>query len=1094
MPLSSESGWGYNASTGGLDVGTYTGNSCLFSGSDEFLTKTWGSAASDLDSFTISMWIKRTKLDSGSTQYWLVGALTGAESNIKIQADKINVHLTGSNYDFVGTRLLRDTSAWYHLVFRYDSDEASAGDRFRCYINGELETWASSSTIPSGTDNQFFANTNQITIGAYDASNHRFNGYIAQVVAIDGESLPPSAFAHQSPDTNSWVMEEPPVAEAAASGGNTDEQISGEQFYKHVFTSNGTLTVTQAGMMEYLVVGGGGSGGSSQNAAGGGGGAGAFRTGTIYVPAGSYSITVGAGGAQSGTSGQGNDGAASVFHTITSSGGGGGGYGANNGRASQGLGNGSGGGAGYGYNGADGGDYGNDGGDGGGGSTKYGAGGGGGASAAGANGSTTAGGNGGAGTASTITGSSVTYAGGGGGSTAYGGTAGTASGGGGAGGAENSTGTAGTANTGGGGGGAGGVNANAGGAGGSGIVVIRYFKPSSFDFGDNGFLLEFKETGTGTASTSTIGADTSGKTNHLTSTNLASTDSALTDTPINNFWTMTDLVPKTNGEFREGNRTYCRGTNASHGTAYSIPLPSTGKWYVEVKTGKDDNNLDYGIVDTGVALIAAGAEIGGGTNDYVYRSDGNKKSGGSSVSTDFDTYTDNDIISIAFDADNGKIWFAKNGTYQGAGSPNPATGADAAYTSIPNKSSYSIATSNAERTGQDEFNFGLPTFTGTDQADGNGHGSFEYAPPSGFLALCTKNLPEIEIGQEANDLAHDFFNTVIYTGNGSSGLSVTGMGFTPGLLWTMPRSSGDNGHQFDIARGTTKKAKLNAEDAEDTNDPALITFESDGFDIDTTDSNWNGNTNTYVAWGWKLGTAVSGTTTGSGDDEAYSGQVSADSGVGCLKFVGNGSSGHTIPHHLNSAPEFIVSRRTNSSNAWFVYHIGNTSAPETDYLSLDTDAATNDQAAMWNDTAPSSSVITVGDSSGTNADTDNYVLTYMHSVEGFSKFGSYIGNSSADGPFVHTGFPVAWLMVKKSDASGTGWGIFDSKRDTYNEIGDELFTNNTDAEGTGDRDFDFLSNGFKCRRSSSYFNNSGNTFIFIAFSSGTGFKYANAKT
>ena len=108
--------------------------------------------------------------------------------------------------------------------------------------------------------------------------------------------------------------------------------------------------------------------------------------------------------------------------------------------------------------------------------------------------------------------------------------------------------------------------------------------------------------------------------------------------------------------------------------------------------------------------------------------------------------------------------------------------------------------------------------------------------------------------------------------------------------------------------------------------------------------------------------------------------------------------------------------------------------------------------------------------------------------------GSYAGNSSADGTFVYTGFPVAWLMVKKSDASGTGWGIFDSKRDTYNEIGDELFTNNTDAEGTGDRDFDFLSNGFKCRRSSSYFNNSGNTFIFIAFSSGTGFKYANAKT
>ncbi len=794
MPLSSESGWGYNASTG-ADVGTYTGKSCIFNGSNEFLNKTWGSAASDLDSFTISMWIKRGNTDSGSTQYWLVGALTGAESNIKIQADKINVHLTGSNYDFVGTRLLRDTSAWYHLVFRYDSDEGSAGDRFRCYINGELETWASSSTIPSGTDNQFFANTNQITIGAYDASNHRFNGYIAQVVALDGQSLAPTSFIDTSSDTGSVVMKD---------------------------------------------------------------------------------------------------------------------------------------------------DF------------------------------------------------------------------------------------------------------------------------SGLTFGDNGFLLEFKETGTGTASTSTIGADTSGETNHLTSNNLVSGDSARIDTPVDNFSVLNFVDKHSNTTLSEGGLK-ANGTASSWYGVTGTTAVSSGKYYWEVDITALGNYIQIGICDSSHSGVWSNS-LESYTSAWGYYSYNGNKLFNSASSSYGATYTTGDTIGVGLDMDAGEVFFYKNGAIQNSGTE--------AFSSITGHIRPIVQL------------YGSATVTM----------DFNPTCPTGYLPLSSANLPEIEIGQEADDLAHDFFNTVIYTGNGSSGHSITGMGFSPDLLWIMPRSNGDNGISYDIARGTTKRIKLNSTDAEDTDGTALVTFESDGFDLDTTDVNFNGDTRTYVAWGWLAGTAVSGTTTGSGTGKAYSGQVNTDSGVSVITYLGNGSDNHTIPHHLGVAPDFVVSRRRTGSDAWYVFHTKNTSDPSSDYLRLNDTDATSDEDEIWSDSVPSSSVVTLGTNTGVNGDDVPYIMYSFASIEGFSKVGSYAGNSSADGTFVYTGFPVAWLMVKKSDASGTGWGIFDNKRDTYNEIGDELFTDNTDSEGTGDRDFDFLSNGFKCRRSSSYFNNSGNTFIFIAFSAGTGFKYANAKT
>ena len=1092
---------GQTGTTGSDRVGTYTGKSCLFSGSNEFLNKTWGTTETDADKFTISMWIKRNNTDSGSTQYWLVGAQTGAESNIKIQYDKIDVHLTGSNYDFRGTRVLTDTSAWYHLVFRYDSDESSAGDRFRCYINGELETWATSSTIPSGQDGEFLKDTNAIQIGSYDGSSNMFNGYIAQVVAIDGQSLGPEVFAHQSPDTGAWVMEEPPVAEMIASGGNTDAQISGTQFHNHVFTADGTLTVTQGGLVEYLVIGGGGSGASSQNAAGGGGGAGGYRTGFLQVPKGSYSITVGAGGATTATDATGNDGAASVFHTITASGGGGGGFGGQVGRSSQGLGNGSGGGGGYDSAGGTSGDYGNNGGAGGasGGGHSHSSGGGGGSSGAGAAGGTHSCGAGGSGTASSITGASVTRAGGGGGTgsgSAHACAGG--SGGGGAGGASNTAGTAGTVNTGSGGGGGGGTAATAGGAGGSGIVIIRYFNPSSFDFGNNGFLLEFKETGTGTASTSTIGADTSGKTNHLTSNNMVSGDSARIDTPVNNFCTL-NALSNVGTVLSEGNLKATADSSDYHTTESTFAV-SSGKWYVEYGATDADStgNTLFGIHlhSAGLAGISAVNYLGKTSTSYAYSNNGNIYSNNAVASSAPAEFDSGDVIAIALDMDANTIKWYKNNNLEVTTTSVP----DGLYTFVIQHHSSEDGIMNF---GQDS------SFSGTEpaqnNADGNGEGDFYYSPPSGYLALCSKNLPDVEIGQEADDLASDYFSATLYTGNTATPRTITGVGFEPGITVTRARGSGSTGMFWDDVRGagSNKQLSIATEDEEGTDGSYnsasfgfLSAFNSDGFVLTdgSTNGNWvNENSVTFASWNWKLGTAASGTTSGSGDDESYSAQVNTDAGIGLVAYEGNGTSGHTIPHNLNSAPEWIVARRRNSDNAWFTYHVGaDASAPQDKYMVMDTNASVSDQTAMWNDTAPSSTMITVGDSSGTNSNGDDYMMWYAHSVDGYSKFGKYTGNNSAEGPFVHCGFSPACVITKRVDSSDH-WRIYDNKRHTVNDATNPAIKwNDTDTEAdAGNRNIDFLSNGFKIRDTDPDTNASGGTYLFLAWAK-TPFKYGNA--
>ena len=264
-------------------------------------------------------------------------------------------------------------------------------------------------------------------------------------------------------------------------------------------------------------------------------------------------------------------------------------------------------------------------------------------------------------------------------------------------------------------------------------------------------------------------------------------------------------------------------------------------------------------------------------------------------------------------------------------------------------------------------------------------------------------------------------------------------------------------------------------------------FESDGFQVGTS-SEVNNNSATYVAWNWKANGSGSSNTDGSINTTATSANV--DSGFSISTYTGTGSAA-TIGHGLSKAPEMVIAKRrdTGSSN-WWVYHKDNTAAPETDGLRLDgTNATTDDN--FWNDTAPTSSLINLGTYGDVNASGGTYIAYAFHSVDGYSKVGSYTGNGNADGTFIYTGFRPAFVLTKVTNAADD-WSIADSSRSPDNVAGESLRPNSSSAEDSA-ADIDILSNGFKVRQADSHrINYDGDTFIYLAFAE-TPFKYSNAR-
>jgi len=323
----------------------------------------------------------------------------------------------------------------------------------------------------------------------------------------------------------------------------------------------------------------------------------------------------------------------------------------------------------------------------------------------------------------------------------------------------------------------------------------------------------------------------------------------------------------------------------------------------------------------------------------------------------------------------------------------------------------------------------------------------------------------------------DYMNTKLYTGNGSTNTAQTGVGFQPDWTWIKERSSTSSHILTDAVRGANKSLSSNLSGGQSTETQSLMSFDSDGFTVGS-GGGVNENSQTYVAWNWKANGQGSSNTAGTINTTYTS--VNTTSGFSIIQYTGNGSSGATIGHGLGVAPKLVIVKLTSGSGYdWGVYHasLGNTKN-----LRLNLTDAEATSTAFWNDTTPSSSLVTLGNNATVNGSGSTYIAYCFAGKQGFSKFGSYIGNGNDNGPFVYTGFKPAFLLLKMSSGS-QGWFLVDNKRaNPFNVIDASLHPNANAAEDTSSDFFvDFTSNGFKLRDSDAQLNGSGSTYIFMAF-------------
>mgnify|MGYP006175242299 FL=1 len=306
-----------------------------------------------------------------------------------------------------------------------------------------------------------------------------------------------------------------------------------------------------------------------------------------------------------------------------------------------------------------------------------------------------------------------------------------------------------------------------------------------------------------------------------------------------------------------------------------------------------------------------------------------------------------------------------------------------------------------------------------------------------------------------------YFQTKIYTGtNNELVLTFDGNSdMQPDMIWTKNRGRVANHVLSDTVRGIGKGLYPDLTSAEgDTN--YISAIGSDGYTIVATDSvEINRDDDTFVSWNWKK---------------------SATAGLDIVGFTGN-ETNRTVSHSLSAVPHYMVVRTRNGAAGrnYSVYHHKNTAAPATDHIFWDSTQATEDDATIWNDTAPTSSVFSIGTNLGVNENTKNIIAFLWTEKQGFSKFGSYTGNGNANGPFIYLGFKPAYIVIKQSDGAN-GWNIYDNKRNTINVMDKFLLINDDQAEASYSV-IDFLSNGIKLRNTASSFNTSGKSYIYMAF-------------
>jgi hypothetical protein len=319
----------------------------------------------------------------------------------------------------------------------------------------------------------------------------------------------------------------------------------------------------------------------------------------------------------------------------------------------------------------------------------------------------------------------------------------------------------------------------------------------------------------------------------------------------------------------------------------------------------------------------------------------------------------------------------------------------------------------------------------------------------------------------------DYFNTVLWAGNSDTTRNITGVGFQPDWVWVKNRSLASDHRVANAVRGANKGLVPNGTDAEDSSTTAVKSFLSNGIQVGNEQS-FNRNGDNHVGWFWKANGAGSSNTDGS-----ITSTVSANTtaGFSIVTYSGNATAGATVGHGLGAVPKMLIVRKYNTTKDWNVYH-NSIGATKGMYVNLTNAEQTH---TNWNNTTPTSTVFSIGSDDQVNGSSGNYIAYCFAEKKGYSKFGGYTGNGNADGVFVYTGFKPAFILARRTDATDN-WVMYDNKRSGYNPQNDRLYPNGNFAEeGTTDKMFDMLSNGFKARATWSTINASGGSYIYMAF-------------
>jgi hypothetical protein len=574
-------------------------------------------------------------------------------------------------------------------------------------------------------------------------------------------------------------------------------------------------------------------------------------------------------------------------------------------------------------------------------------------------------------------------------------------------------------------------------------------------YGTNGFYLKF----TDTTSTATLGTDYSGNSNTWTTNNFnltaGSTYDSMTDVPTltsattanyavaNPLMNLGGIVNVTNG-----NLTATKSGNGDYIIPSTMAIPAgTGKWYWEVTatTISASSNFSLGVVNS---TITTGAWGTSSPSAVFWNASGGSRQAYNVPSTGTSwSVASGDVIGQALDATTGNFSLYKNGTLVETwnASVNTALSSFAFASSYANGESYS-------------YNFGQQGFT--------------YTPPTGFVALNTYNLPTSTIVK-----GNTVMDATLYTGNGSTQTITNAAPFKPDLVWIKNRSNAFSHCITDSVRGTNLQLASNSTGADQSTTDGLTAFNSNGFSLGAGTQQYSSNTNsqTYVGWQWQAGQGTTSSNTSGSITSTVS--VNASAGFSVVTYTGNGTGGATIGHGLGVAPKMIIVKNRGSVTSWLVYH---SSVGATAWLELNATDASQSNAGAWNNTAPTSSVFSVGNFGSVNESAKNLVAYCWSEVAGFSKFGSYAGNSSSDGPFIYTGFRPKYILIKNISNGTTDWYIFDTTRSTYNVANTVLNANLSSAELTGG-DIDILSNGFKPRASTTATNKTGDTYIYACY-------------